>query len=398
MDIVTQNRESSPLRVAVLGSTGSVGTQTLDIIAAHPERFRAVGLAAARNHTLLAEQVARFKPSLVCLSEGSMAGALSGPEGLIEVATHPDVDIVVVATTGAAGWEPTLAAIAVGKQIALANKEALVMAGSIIATEARRRGTVMRPVDSEHSAIWQCIQGEGLHESHLARPRGVWRLILTASGGPFRDMPLTDLERVTPQQALAHPTWNMGAKITIDCATLMNKGLELIEAHWLFDMPYERLRTVVHPQSIVHSMVEFEDGSVKAQLGVPDMRTPIMYALGYPHHLPYDDLPRMNWDVPFSLQFGPPDDQRFPCLGLALEAGKKGGTYTAALSAADEEAVAAFLRGRIRFMDIPRLVERALESHSPVAEPNLQDIRNVDRETRFQVREWVQASMPVVSI
>ncbi len=377
-----------PVRVAVLGSTGSIGTQTLDVIAAHPERFRAVALAAARSETLLREQADRFGVTRICLSDGRMQGALSGPQGLVELATDPEVDLVVVATTGAAGWEPTLAAIRAGKQVALANKEALVMAGSIIAVEARKMGAVLRPVDSEHSAIWQCIQGEGVADSHLMAPRDISKLILTASGGPFRDTPKEDLEQVTPRQALAHPTWNMGAKVTIDSATLMNKGLEVIEAHWLFDMPYERLEVVVHPQSIVHSMVEFEDGSTKAQLGVPDMRVPIQYALGYPDHLPYAELPRLDWSQTLELRFQPPELERFPCLRLAWEAGRQGGTYPTVLSAADEEAVAAFLRDEIGFMDIPRLVEKALEAHENVPDPDFDVIRAIDTQTRARVCEW----------
>jgi 1-deoxy-D-xylulose-5-phosphate reductoisomerase len=383
--------EAAPIRVAVLGSTGSVGTQTLDVIAAHPDRFRAVALAAARNAALLREQADRFRPALLCLGEGHMEGALSGPEGLIELATHPDVDVVVVATTGSAGWEPTLAAIRAGKQVALANKEALVMAGPIIAREARRLGAVLRPMDSEHCAIWQCVQGEGVADSHLAAPRDLRRLILTASGGPFRDTPREELEAVTPERALAHPTWSMGPKITIDCATLMNKGLEVIEAHWLFDVPYDRIEVVVHPQSTIHSLVEFEDGSVKAQLGRPDMRLPIQYALAYPRHLPNPDLPDMDWSQALTLDFRPPDLERFPCLGLALQAGRQGGTYPAALSAADEEAVAAFMDGRVGFMDIPRLVERALAAHQPAMEPDLETIRETDGETRRRVREWAGA-------
>ncbi len=377
-----------PVRVAVLGSTGSIGTQTLDVIAAHPERFQAVALAAARSETLLRGQADRFGVTRICLSDGRMQGALSGPQGLVELAKDPEVDLVVVATTGAAGWEPTLAAIRAGKQVALANKEALVMAGSIIAVEARKMGAVLRPVDSEHSAIWQCIQGEGVADSHLMAPRDISKLILTASGGPFRDTPKEDLEQVTPRQALAHPTWNMGAKVTIDSATLMNKGLEVIEAHWLFDMPYERLEVVVHPQSIVHSMVEFEDGSTKAQLGVPDMRVPIQYALGYPDHLPYAELPRLDWSQTLELRFQPPDLERFPCLRLAWEAGRQGGTYPTVLSAADEEAVAAFLRDEIGFMDIPRLVEKALEAHENVPDPDFDVIRAIDTQTRARVCEW----------
>lgn len=387
-------RSSPPLRVAVLGSTGSIGTQTLDVIAAHPDRLRAVALAASRSASLLSEQVARFNPAIACLADAPMEGALTGPAGLIDIATHPDVDLVVVATTGAAGWEPTLAAIRAGKQVALANKEALVMAGSVIVPAAREAGIVLRPVDSEHSAIWQCIQGEGVHDSVLAEPRGVRRLIITASGGPFRRTPAEDLHTVTPAQALAHPTWSMGAKVTIDSATLMNKGLEVIEAHWLFDMPYDRLDVVVHPQSIIHSMVEFEDGSVKAQLGVPDMRVPIQYALAYPDHLPYIDLPRLDWTAARALEFEPPDEGRFPCLALAREAGRKGGTYPAVLSSADEEAVAAFLGGYTNFNGIPRLVEAALDAHEPVQDPDLDAIREVDRETRTLVRRRAGMTHP----
>ncbi len=382
----------SPIRIAVLGSTGSIGTQTLDVIAVHPDRFRVTALAAARSEGLLREQADRFRVSRLCLYNGQVEDALSGPEGLVELATLPEVDLVVVATTGAVGWEPTLAAIRAGKQVALANKEALVMAGSIIAVEARERKAALRPVDSEHSAIWQCLQGEGVHESYLHSPRGVSKLVLTASGGPFRNTPMEALRQVTPLQALAHPTWNMGSKVTIDSATLMNKGLEVIEAHWLFDVPYERLEVVVHPQSIIHSMVEFEDGSIKAQLGVPDMRVPIQYALAYPHHLPYADLPRLDWSQVRELQFQTPDLERFPCLRLAVEAGRQGGSYPAVLSAADEEAVAAFLEGRIGFMDIPALVERALERHEGSDRLDFEILRNVDAETRARVREWAGSS------
>ncbi len=395
MDTLSRPPAPTPLRIAVLGSTGSIGTQTLDVIAAHPDRFQLVALAAARNETLLREQAERFKVSLLCLGEAETSRALTGTDGLCEVATHPDVDLVVVATTGAAGWEPTLAAIRAGKQIALANKEALVMAGSIIAVEARERAVVLRPVDSEHSAIWQCIQGEGVGDSHLRTPRGVRRLLLTASGGPFRNTPQSELEAVTPRQALAHPTWTMGAKVTIDSATLMNKGLEIIEAHWLFDVPYEQLEVVVHPQSIVHSMVEFDDGSLKAQLGVPDMRVPIQYALAYPEHLPYADLPRLDWAQVRALEFQPPDMERFPCLRLAWEAGRMGGTHPAVLSAADDEAVRAFLAGDVGFTGIPRIVERALAAHQPIPEPDFEAIRSIDAETRARVREWARSPGPL---
>nr|MDQ3327856.1 1-deoxy-D-xylulose-5-phosphate reductoisomerase [Chloroflexota bacterium] len=248
---------------------------------------------------------------------------------------------------------------------------------------------------SEHSAIWQCIQGEGVDDAYLRAPRGVRRLLLTASGGPFRNTPLAAMEAVTPRQALAHPTWTMGAKVTIDSATLMNKGLEIIEAHWLFAMPYEQLDVVVHPQSIVHSMVEFEDGALKAQLGVPDMRVPIQYALGYPDHLPYADLPRLDWGQVRTLEFQPPDTERFPCLRLAWEAGRLGGAYPAVLSAADDEAVRAFLAGAVGFTGIPWLVERALTAHQPISQPDFEAIRLVDAETRAHVREWARSPGPL---
>lgn len=383
------HNHTRPTRVAVLGSTGSIGTQALDVLAAHPDLFQVTGLAAARNADLLAEQAERFRPLLTCLSESKTGGSLYGQEGLIEIATHTEVDLVLVATTGAAGWEPTLAALRAGKQIALANKEALVMAGSIIAVEARKMGAVIRPVDSEHCAIWQCIQGEGVGESQLMAPRDVRRLILTASGGPFRNTQLEDMKKVTPPQALAHPTWNMGSKITIDSATLMNKGLEVIEAHWLFNMPYDKIDVIIHPQSTIHSMVEFSDGSTKAQLGVPDMRVPIQYALSYPRHLPYNRLPSLDWSKAGTLTFQPPDLDRFPCLRLAMEAGQHGRTYPAVLAAADEIAVAAFLRGNLSFMGIPQMVERALAMHTPITSPTLQDIRDVDSTTREQVQGWI---------
>lgn len=391
MSVPSDPDPAGRLRIAILGSTGSIGTQTLDVVAAHPDRFQVVGLAAARNERLLSLQAERFRAQLVCMTESPRPGWLTGQEGLLEVATHPLVDLLVVAVTGAAGWEPTLAAIRAGKQIALANKEALVVAGSVIGPEARKHNTILRPIDSEHSALWQCLQGEGLNESYLTAPRNVRRLLLTASGGPFRTTRAENLGRVTAADALAHPTWTMGAKVTIDSATLMNKGLEMIEAHWLFDIEYSRIDVVVHPQSVVHSMVEFEDGAVKAQLGVPDMRLPIQYALAYPDHLPSPGLPRLDWSQRLDLQFEPPDTDRFPALRLAREAGEVGGTAPAVLSAADEVAVAAFLAGRIGFMDIPALVDRALAVHTVVSEPSLDDLRGADIETRKQVEAWIRS-------
>ncbi|HEY77679.1 MAG TPA: 1-deoxy-D-xylulose-5-phosphate reductoisomerase [Dehalococcoidia bacterium] len=372
-------------RVAVLGSTGSIGQQTLAVIGAFPERFRVVGLAAGENTGLLAKQIRQFRPRFFyCQNVGAVD---SLPEGygerleLAEMASHPDVDVVVIATSGKAGLGPTLAAAKAGKVIALANKESLVMAGEIITGEARLHGARILPVDSEHSAIWQCLEGE---------MPSVARLILTASGGPFRNLTRAQLEKVTAEQALGHPTWQMGKKVTLDSATLMNKGLEVIEAHWLFDTPFENIEVVIHPQSIVHSMVEFVDGSIKAQLGCPDMRLPIQYALSYPERLANRQLPRLDWSRLSQLTFEPPDLDTFPCLRLAVEAGKKGGTCPAVVCAADEAAVLLFLDRRIKFTDIALLVERALEKHQAVAHPTLDDIMAADGWAREQVRRMAE--------
>ncbi len=286
-----------------------------------------------------------------------------------EMTALPDVDIVVMATSGKAGLNPTLAAIRAGKTLALANKEVLVMAGEIITSEARKHGIELRPVDSEHSAIWQCLQGE------TEKPA---RLLLTASGGPFLKYSLAQMAEVTPERALKHPTWHMGPKVTIDSATLMNKGLETIEARWLFDFAMDDIKVVVHSQSIIHSMVEFIDGSFKAQLSVPDMRFPIQYALSYPERWSNHELPRLDWSKLSSLTFAAADYEKFPCLGLARDAGSKGGTYPAVLCAADEVAVQLFLEHRIGFLDIPRIVNAALESHDGTQHPTLDDILAAD--------------------
>lgn len=385
---------AQPIKVAILGSTGSIGTQTLDVISSHPDKFKVVALAAGSNRKLLEEQIERFKPQMYCLVSDKLPGGLSGPEGMLEIAASPQVDLLVVATTGSAGWEPTIEGIRNGKIIALANKEALVMAGRIIVSEAHKHDAIVRPIDSEHSAIWQCLQGEGLGDSKLRRPEGVKRIILTASGGPFRDTPLEEMKQVTPSQALAHPNWRMGNKVTIDSATLMNKGLEVIEAHWLFDMPFEQLDVVIHPQSIVHSMVEFNDGSIKAQLGIPDMRVPIQYALCYPEHSYNSKLGYLDFTKSLELQFYPPDMARFPCLHLAIEAGKKGSTYPAVLSAADDEAVAAFLEGHIGFLDISCIVEEALAKHEAICKDediDLESIRQADRWARLFVKSFIKS-------
>lgn len=361
-------------RIAVLGSTGSIGRQTLDVIRAHPEHFRAVALAGGRNMKLLAEQVREHRPSLVAIQDAELGrqvgleGSLSGSEGLEALATAPEVDLVVVATAGKAGLGPTLRALEAGKQVALANKEVLVMAGEQVTALARSKGITIRPIDSEHSAIWQCLQGENQQAMTL------W---LTASGGPFHQLSLESLAHVEAGQALNHPTWQMGQKITIDSATLMNKGLEVIEAHWLFGVDYDRIRVVLHYESVIHSLVEFPDGSLKAQLGPADMRIPIQYALSYPERLPIP-WPRFDLQALRELHFNVPDVTRFPALRLAYEAGKMGGTATAVLAAADEIAVNLFLLGRIGFLQIPALIEQVLELHQPTEATSLEAVLQAD--------------------
>ncbi|MBI2909453.1 MAG: 1-deoxy-D-xylulose-5-phosphate reductoisomerase [Chloroflexi bacterium] len=369
--------DSGLKRIAVLGSTGSIGQQTLEVARDFPDRLKIVGLAAGGNLGLLAQQVREFGPSLVSF----------GGEGLDlrrvpmeEMASHPDVDVVVVATSGKAGLAPTLAAIRAKKGVALANKEVLVMAGEVVMAEARRQGVEIMPIDSEHSALWQCLRGE--------ENREVARLLLTASGGAFRDWPLGKLESVTPEEALRHPTWRMGRKVTIDSATLMNKGMEVIEARWLFGVPFNQIQVVMHRESIVHSLVEFVDGSVKAQMGPPDMRLPIQLSLSYPERWGNPTLPRLNLKEVGALSFGEVDLERYPCLRLALEAGRRGGTYPAVLSAADDVAVALFLQGRIGFQDIARVVEETVAKHVTVDRPNLDNILAADSWARAAASEW----------
>jgi 1-deoxy-D-xylulose-5-phosphate reductoisomerase len=369
-------------QVAVLGSTGSIGRQTLEVINALPQRLRIIGLAAGGNRELLARQISQFQPRFVYFRDkkSRLANAEYTFLSLEEMASHPEVDIVVMATSGRWGLQPTLAAAKAGKKIALANKESLVMAGGIIVTEARRNGAKILPIDSEHSAIWQCLEGERQKPS---------RIILTASGGPFYHYSKAKLDKVTVEQALKHPSWRMGRKVTIDSATLMNKGLEVIEAHWLFDLPFDNINVLIHPQSIIHSMVEFSDGSVKAQLGYPDMRLPIQYALSYPERLPNPQLPKLNWEAIKELNFESPDPDRFPCLRLAGEAGRRGGTYPAVLCGADEVAVELFLSERIKFTDIARLVEQALAEHKAISHPTLDEILAADSWAREEVRRLV---------
>ena len=373
-------------RLAVLGSTGSIGRQTLDIVRSLPDYFNVVGLATGGNLDMMAEQVAEFNPDFINFST---SGGDPNPQGrfkkigcdflsLEEMASHPNVDTVIIAVSGAAGLGATLAAARAGKNIALANKESLVAAGSVISAVARKNFARILPVDSEHSAIWQCLAGE------KQPPR---RIILTASGGPFRNYNSEQMRSITVEQALAHPSWRMGRKVTVDSATLMNKGLEIIEAHWLFNVPVEDVDVIVHPQSMIHSMVEFIDGSVKAQLSVPDMRLPIQYALTYPDRLENRELPHVNWKNFASLIFEQPDLNRFPCLKLAIEAGKKGGTYPAVLCAADELAVDMFLDQRIGFMDIPCLVEQTLEKHVNNPRPAIEEIMAADKWARETILE-----------
>ncbi|HEY1350478.1 MAG TPA: 1-deoxy-D-xylulose-5-phosphate reductoisomerase [Ktedonobacteraceae bacterium] len=365
-----------PRRIAVLGSTGSIGRQTLDVVRSFPDRFQVVALAARQNIELLAAQAREFgvavcacfadAPEVARAAQAALPGVLLGACGLQEVVTHPDVDIVVAATSGLVGLHPTLAALRAGKMVALANKETLVMGGHLVMEEARRAGVSILPIDSEHSALWQCLRGE--------EAASVRHLIITASGGPFRRSSLDELRSVTIEQALAHPTWRMGPKITIDSATLMNKALEVIEAHWLFDIPYERIKVVVQPESIIHSMVEFVDGSLKMQASLPTMHLPILYALSYPARLDTSGaglLTEVDWPAVGRLNFEALDMQRFPCLRLAREAAERGGTYPSVLVGVDEEAVALFLAGNVGFLDIATLIEDVLAQHQPVADPDV---------------------------
>lgn len=377
--------------LALLGSTGSIGRQTLEVVRSLPDRFDVVALAAGTNVTILEEQAREFRPKLLCVSrepeylrERMHSGAIYGQWAeMEEMVAHPAVDVVVVATVGAAGLGPTLAAVRAGKAVAIANKEVLVMAGHVIAAEARLHGAELRPIDSEHSAIWQCMWGEDRDS--------VERIVLTASGGPFRDKPLHELGRVTAEEALRHPNWRMGQKVTVDSATLLNKGLECIEARWLFDIGLERIDVLLHRESVVHSLVEFRDGSLKAQLGAPDMRLPIQCALTYPERLHGASVPRLDLRRIGSLTFGVPDSRQYPCLALALDAGRRGGTFPAVLAAADEVAVQNFLAGHIGFLDIAHAIDDALNSHRGLAQPVLDEVMQADTWARAFTEDWVKA-------
>jgi len=405
------SRSSSPdgrSRVALLGSTGSIGRQAVEVLALHGDRFRVVGLAAGRQVDVLGEQVARLRPTLVALGDDAPARPLDLPAGsrriggataLEEIATHPDVDLVIVATGGVVSLRPVLAALRAGKVVATANKETLVAGGHLVMPLARELARAraaarhddplgsplawLRPIDSEHSAIWQCLVGEGT--------RSVAHLVLTASGGPFLDVPREELTAVTPERALRHPTWRMGAKITIDSATLANKGLEVIEAHWLYDVDYDAIDVVIHPQSVVHSAVTFVDGSMKAQLGTPDMRLPIQYALTYPDRLPSPVAPA-DLVATGRLEFRAPDEDRFPALRIARQAGRRGARASAALISADEVAVARFLGGTLAFPDIPALLETAVARFGGTAGggPDVDELIALDTDVRaaFAAGAW----------
>jgi len=368
-------------KIAILGSTGSIGQSALSVVDAHPDRLQVVGLAAGENAELLASQIAKYRPRIAAMATGAAVDRLKqcapgdvaiggvGKDGLVAVASHPDVDVVLCASSGTDGLEAVLAAIERGRTIALANKEVLVMAGAVVTAAAARKGVAILPVDSEHNAIHQCLHGRARSE--------IRRLLLTASGGPFRGRSAADLARVTADDALKHPTWKMGRKITIDSATLMNKGLEVIEAHWLFGVGAREIDVVIHPQSVVHSMVEFVDGSVIAQLSVTDMRLPIQYAFAYPERwaspLPVVDLARVG-----RLDFHPPDTAAFPCLRLAYRALAAERSLPVVLNAANEVAVAKFLEGRITFPSIAAVIEQTMDAHTPADVGTLAKVRAVD--------------------
>lgn len=383
--------------ITLLGSTGSIGTQTLDIVAQYPDRFRIVGLAAGRNVELLAQQVRQFKPEIVAIQDSSRLGelqaaiagmeqppeVLSGQAGVVEVARYGNSDSVVTGIVGCAGLLPTIAAIEAGKDIALANKETLIAGGPVVLPLIEKHGVALLPADSEHSAIFQCLQG--------VPDKGLNKVILTASGGAFRDLPVEKLPEVTVADALKHPNWSMGKKITIDSATLMNKGLEVIEAHYLFGKDYDDIEIVIHPQSIIHSLIELSDTSVLAQLGWADMRLPLLYALSYPERLP-TDWPRLDLVKVANLTFREPDHQKYPCMNLAYAAGRAAGAMPAVLNAANEAVVALFIEEQIRFIEIPQVIEKVCDRFASqnMAQPTLDDILAADAWAREAAQAAVQ--------
>jgi 1-deoxy-D-xylulose-5-phosphate reductoisomerase len=378
--------------ITLLGSTGSIGTQTLDIVNQYPDQFRIVGLAANRNGKMLADQIRQFRPQIAAICDAPQLPLvkdaiadltpqpilLSGEEGVVEVARYGDSEAVVTGIVGCAGLLPTLAAIQAGKDIALANKETLIAGGPVVLPLVEKHGVKLLPADSEHSAIFQCLQG--------VPKGGLRRILLTASGGAFRDLPVEKLATVKVADALKHPNWTMGQKITIDSATLMNKGLEVIEAHYLFGMDYDHIDIVIHPQSIIHSLIELQDTSVLAQLGWPDMRLPLLYALSYPDRLPTDWKP-LDLVKAGDLTFREPDHHKYPCMQLAYAAGRAGGSMPAVLNAANEQAVDLFLKEKVQFLDIPRLIEEVCDRHHPSnrSQPTLDDILAADQWARQAV-------------
>ncbi|WP_043976511.1 1-deoxy-D-xylulose-5-phosphate reductoisomerase [Priestia megaterium] len=378
-------------KISLLGATGSIGTQTVDIVRAHPEHFELSAISVGRNINEARKIIQQCKPALVsvmkkedCLSlqaEFPSIRFVYGEEGLVEVATHPSTEVLVNAVLGSVGLTPTLEAIKMRKTIAIANKETLVTAGHLVMEAAKEYGADILPVDSEHSAIFQSLQGQD--------QKAIDRLILTASGGSFRDKTRAELQGVTVEDALNHPNWSMGAKITIDSATMMNKGLEVIEAHWLFDLPYEKIDVLLHKESIIHSMVEYSDTSVIAQLGTPDMRVPIQYALTYPKRMSLPDTKRLSLADIGQLHFAKMDEERFRCLAFAFEAGKAGGTLPTVLNAANEEAVQAFLDSHITFLQIEDVIEKAMNEHTVIQKPCLSTIKEVDLEAREFVRSAI---------
>ena len=378
--------------ISLLGSTGSIGKQTLEVVAANPDKLKVRALAAHRSDELLEQQIRQFEPDIAVLSDKDAAARLAaryhgktkilaGDEGLLAAATYDGADTVLASMVGYAGLRPTLAAIECGKNIALANKETLVAAGSLVMAAVRKHGVSLTPVDSEHSAIFQSLRGGAEKE--------VKRLIVTASGGPFRGKKRSELENVTLAQCLKHPNWSMGPKVTLDSSTLANKGLEVMEAHWLFDMPYDKIDVVVHPQSIVHSLVEFCDGSVIAQLGEPDMRLPIQYALSWPDRFDYS-FEQLDLVKAASLTFEAPDLEAFPSLKIAVDCGKAGGTLPCAFNAANEEAVNAFLHDKIRYLDIPYITAAVTQAHDNVAEPQIEDIEQADAWARAEAQRVIE--------
>ncbi|ANI99120.1 1-deoxy-D-xylulose-5-phosphate reductoisomerase [Polynucleobacter wuianus] len=389
-------------QVAILGSTGSIGINTLDVIRAHPDRFRVVAITAGKQVERLAEQCIEFKPAIAVVSDASDATRLQkilgekniqtqvlyGPEALVAAVTDSGCDTVMAAIVGAAGLVPALAAAKAGKRVLLANKEALVMSGNLFMQAIKAGGGELLPIDSEHNAIFQCLPNEFTKAPHANL--GVEELWLTASGGPFRNTPLQELANITPDQACAHPNWVMGRKISVDSATMMNKGLEVIEAYWLFGLPLEKIKVLIHPQSVVHSMVRYRDGSVLAQLGQPDMRTPIAYGLAWPERIDAGVAP-LNLTQLANLNFSEPELARFPCLSLAFAAAKAGGTAPTVLNAANEVAVSAFLDEGLPYLKIPVVVEKTLNAISPVDTESLETVLSVDTQARKTAYEFIQS-------